>query len=122
MNAVCLHRERRHDNVARFVHWRLYEKYKLDRTNKLYDHKQQGVIENVDYKILQDAMIQCDKKIDLRVLWQLVVARTHTNHSETTKILSFEMSYDKHDDVDDDGDGDGDGDGDDDDNKVLIKF
>ena len=67
-------------------------------------------------------MIQCDKKIDLRVLWQLVVARTHTNHSETTKILSFEMSYDKHDDVDDDGDGDGDGDGDDDDNKVLIKF
>ena len=58
--------KRRHDNVARYVHWRLCEKYKLDRTNKWYDHKPEGVVENVDYKILWDAMIQCDKKIEAR--------------------------------------------------------
>ena len=58
--------KRRHDNVARYVHWRLCEKYKLDRTNKWYDHKPEGVIENVDYKILSDIMIPCDKKIEAR--------------------------------------------------------
>ena len=58
--------KRRHDNVARYVHWRLCEKYKLDRTNKWYDHKPEGVIENDEYKILWDAMIQCDKKIEAR--------------------------------------------------------
>ena len=58
--------KRRHDNVARYVHWRLCEKYKLDRTNKWYDHKPEGVVENVNYKMLVDAMIQCDKKIEAR--------------------------------------------------------
>ena len=48
------------------MHWRLSEKYKLDRTNKWYDHKAEGFVENVDYKILWDAMIQCDKKIEAR--------------------------------------------------------
>ena len=42
------------------MHWRLCEKYKLDRTN---DYKPKGVIENVNYKILWNAMIKWDKKI-----------------------------------------------------------
>ena len=56
--------KRRHDNVARCVHWGLGEKYILDRTNKWYDHTPEGVTENVDYNILWDVMIQWDKKIE----------------------------------------------------------
>ena len=41
-------------------------KNKLDKTNKCYDHKPEDVFENVDYKILWDAMIQYDKKIEAR--------------------------------------------------------
>ena len=48
------------------MHWHLCEKYKLDRTNKWYDHKPEGVVEDVDCKILWDAMIQFDKKIETR--------------------------------------------------------
>ena len=58
--------KKRHENVARYLHWRLCEKYKLDRTNKWYDHKPEGVVENVDYKILWHAMSQCKKKIEAR--------------------------------------------------------
>ena len=58
--------KRRHDNVARYVHWRLCKNYKLDRTNKWFDHKPEGVVENVDYKILWNAMIHCNKIIEAR--------------------------------------------------------
>ena len=55
-----------HDNVVKYVHWRLCEKYELDRANKWYEHKPDGVIENANYKILWDVMIQCDKEIEAR--------------------------------------------------------
>ena len=60
--------KRRHDNVARYVYWRFCEKYKLHRTYKWYDHKPEGVVENIEYKMLWDAMIQCNKKIKTRKL------------------------------------------------------
>ncbi|XP_063599183.1 uncharacterized protein LOC134775554 [Penaeus indicus] len=58
--------KRRHDNVAKYVHWRLCEKYELDKANKWYDHKPDGLIENTNYKILWDVMIQCDREIEAR--------------------------------------------------------
>ena len=58
--------KRRHDNVAKYVHWRICEKYELDRANKWYEHKPDGAIENANYKILWDVMIQCDKEIEAR--------------------------------------------------------
>ena len=58
--------KRRHDNVAKNVHWRICEKYELDRANKWYEHKPDGAIENANYKILWDVMIQCDKEIEAR--------------------------------------------------------
>ncbi|XP_063586885.1 uncharacterized protein LOC134764236 [Penaeus indicus] len=58
--------KRRHDNVAKYVHWRLCGKYELDKANKWYDHKPDGVIENTNYKILWDVMIQCDREIEAR--------------------------------------------------------
>ena len=58
--------KRRHDNVAMYIHWRLCEKYDLDKANKWYEHKPDGVIENTNYKILWDVMIQCDREIEAR--------------------------------------------------------
>ena len=42
--------KRRHDNVTRYIHWRLCEKYKLHKTDKWYEHKPDGVSENDKYK------------------------------------------------------------------------
>ena len=58
--------KRRHDNVARYVHWQLCEKAGLERASKWYEHKPEGVIENADFKILWDFMIQCDQIVENR--------------------------------------------------------
>ena len=55
--------KRRHANVARYINWRLCEKYKLHNTDKWYEHRPDGVSENDNCKILWDVMIQCDKEI-----------------------------------------------------------
>ena len=58
--------KRRHDNVARIVHWKLCGKYKLKRSEKWYEHAPEGVVENEEVKILWDVMIQCDREIKAR--------------------------------------------------------
>ena len=58
--------KRRHDNVARIVHWAICGKYDIQRDDKWYDHKPEGVIENERAKILWDFMIQCDHQIEHR--------------------------------------------------------
>ena len=55
--------KRRHNNVARIFQWKLCGKYKLKRSEKWYEHAQEAVVENEEEKILQDVMIQCDRKI-----------------------------------------------------------
>ena len=57
--------KRRHDNVARIVHWKLCGKYNLKRSEKWYEHAPEGV-ENKEVKILWDVMIQCDREIKAR--------------------------------------------------------
>ena len=58
--------KRRHDNVARIVHWKLCGKYNLKRSEKWYEHAPEGVVENEEVKILWDVMIQCDREIKAR--------------------------------------------------------
>ena len=58
--------KRRHDNVARIVHWKLCEKYNLKRSEKWYEHAPEDVVENEEVKILWDVMIQCDREIKAR--------------------------------------------------------
>ena len=53
--------KRRHDNVARIVHWKLCGKYNLKRSEKWYEHAPEGVVENEEVKILWDVMIECDR-------------------------------------------------------------
>ena len=58
--------KRRHNNVARIVHWKLCGKYNLKRSEKWYKHAPEGVVENEEVKILWDVMIQCDREIKAR--------------------------------------------------------
>ena len=43
--------KRRHDNLARIIHWDTCGKYKLMRAEKWYEHQSQGVIESEEIKL-----------------------------------------------------------------------
>ena len=55
--------KRRHENVARMVHWKLCEKLNLEKSKKWYLHNPQTVSENVNHKLIWDMNIQCDRII-----------------------------------------------------------
>ena len=57
---------KRHDGVARLVHWNLCKQYGLNRSGKWYDHKIDTVIENEKAKIVWDMRIQTDQMITAR--------------------------------------------------------
>ena len=44
--------KRKHDELARYIHWELCGKVDLERVEKWYEHKPGEVIENEGYKIL----------------------------------------------------------------------
>ena len=50
--------KRRHDNVAWAVHWDLLGKCGFSRVDKWFEHQQETVFENNDYKLLWDYNIQ----------------------------------------------------------------
>ena len=58
--------KRRHDNVCRYIHWKLCEKYDFQRAQQWHEYEPDGVIENKGFKILWDFTIQCDTKIEAR--------------------------------------------------------
>ena len=68
--------KRRHDHIARLVHWTLCCKYDLSRSEKWYDHQPDGVVENERCKILWDMNIQCDHVIEPEDLTLLSLKRS----------------------------------------------
>ena len=52
--------KRKHDTVAKLVHWKLCEKHNLERKEKWYEHCPKGVVEDDDVKLIWDINIQCD--------------------------------------------------------------
>ena len=58
--------KRRHDNVARKVHWDFCKKNGLEHTEKWYEHIPEGVVENEEVKVLWDINVQCDNVIEAR--------------------------------------------------------
>ena len=54
--------KRRHDNVAKKVHWDFCKKNGLEHTEKWYEHIPEGVIENEEVKVLWDINVQCNKR------------------------------------------------------------
>ena len=53
----------RHNNVARMVHWKLCQKFNLEKPEKWYLHNPQTVTKNVNHKLIWDMNIQCDNII-----------------------------------------------------------
>ena len=58
--------KQRHNNVAEVVHWKLCEKYHLEKKDKWYKHAPDSVSENDEVKLLWDVNIQCDHVIEAR--------------------------------------------------------
>ena len=54
--------KRRHDIVTKLVHWKLCEKYTLEKKEKWYEHCPEGVVED-DVKLIWDINIQCDAMV-----------------------------------------------------------
>ena len=46
--------KRRHNAVAKLVHWKLWEKHNLERKEKWYEHCPEGVVEDDDVKLIWD--------------------------------------------------------------------
>jgi len=57
--------KRRHDNVARAIHWDLSGKCGFERNERWYDHVPESVLENDDYKILWDLVCEQTLKLGL---------------------------------------------------------
>ena len=52
--------KRRHDNVARRVHWELCKKHGLKCSEKWYEHTPADVMENDEVELYWDLTIQTD--------------------------------------------------------------
>ena len=58
--------KRRHDCVARALHWDLCRMYDIQTAQKWYEHQPEGVVEKENVKILWDFKIQTDNEIQAR--------------------------------------------------------
>ena len=71
--------KKRHDNVARAVHWDLSEKYGFKQRERWYDHVPGSVLENEDYKMLWDFSVQTDHEIESRRPDLLIIDKSEKN-------------------------------------------
>ena len=58
--------KRRHDNIARKVHWDICKTNELEHSENRYEHAPEGAVENEDIKVLWDINIQCDNLIEAK--------------------------------------------------------
>ena len=58
--------KRRHDNVAKTVHWDLCKKNELEHTEKWYEHVPEEAVENEEVKVLWVINVQCDNVMEAR--------------------------------------------------------
>ena len=58
--------KRKHDNVARAVHWDLAGKCGFQRDDRWFEHVPDSVLENDNYKLMWDCNIQTDHDIKAR--------------------------------------------------------
>ena len=58
--------KRRHDNVAKKVHWDICKNNGLEHSEKWYEHAPEGAVENEEIKVLWDINIRCDNLVEAR--------------------------------------------------------
>ena len=65
---------KRHDNVCKYIHWKLCEKHDFQRAQQWHEHEPDGVIENKGTRlcgILQSSVIP-RLKLDGQILFLLI--------------------------------------------------
>ena len=72
--------KKRHDNVARAIHWNLSGKYGFERNERWYDHIPDSVLQNEDYKMLWDFSVRADHEIDARRPDLLIIDKKENNY------------------------------------------
>ena len=65
--------ERRHDNVAKKVHWHICKENRLEHSEKWYEHAPEGAVENEEIKVLWDINIQFNNLLEARRLDLIVI-------------------------------------------------
>ena len=58
--------KRRHDNVAKEVHWDICKKDWLEHSEKWYEHAPERAVKNEEIKVPWDINILCDNLIEAR--------------------------------------------------------
>ena len=77
--------KRRYDSLGKIVHWSLAGECNFEAGNKWYKHKPESVLEDEDYKILWDFIIQTDPVIEARRPDLVVVDKKR----RTCKFIDF---------------------------------
>ena len=82
--------KRRHDNLAKIVHWKLARKCNFEAADKWYEHEPESILENEDYQILWDFSIETDHVIEARRPVLVVVDKKE----RSCKIIDFAVPGD----------------------------
>ena len=82
--------KRRCGNLGKLVHWKLAKKCNFEAGDKWYEHEPESVLENEDYKILQDLSLQTD---DLIEAWRLDLVVVEKKE-RSCKIIDFAVPQD----------------------------
>ena len=77
--------KRRHDNLGKIAHWKVARKCNFEAGDKWHEQEPESVLENEDYKILQDFSIQTDHVIEVQRPNLVVVDKK----DRSCKIIDF---------------------------------
>ena len=81
--------KKRHDNVAKAIHWDLSGKCGFHRNDKWYNHVPESVQENENYKLLWDFSIRTDHNIEARRP-DLVLVDKRAKEKEAEKVEKYQ--------------------------------
>ena len=78
--------KRKHDTVAKLVHWKLCEKNNLERKEKWYENCPDRAAEDDDVKLIWDINIKCDNAIEAR-RHDLICSTKRQNNASSSMLL-----------------------------------
>ena len=88
--------KRRHDWIAKRIHWEVYRKCKIQVKKKWYEHKPKPVTENAKGKILWNFNIWTDHVVKTCRLAFLMLTLPHKNnlrhYNRVSKVVSYKRS------------------------------
>ena len=87
--------KRRHDNVAKKVHWDICKKSRLEHSEKWYGHALEKAVENEEIKVLWNINIYCDNLIEARRPDLIVIGKTEQKGIITDIAVPADVSVEK---------------------------